>query len=270
MSKIWFITGTSRGLGRSWATAALERGDRVAATARDISTLTDLLTRFDEAILPLELDVTDRAAGINAVEQAHRHFGSLDVIVNNAGYGHFGALEELSETEARAQLDTNLFGPLWITQAALPLLRAQGHGLIVQVSSVGGVVAYPGLGIYHASKWALEGLTEALSREVAAFGIKTMIIEPSAFSTDWAGESAFRSEPLPAYQPIRDYQAAYFEGATHPHPNASTDAVLTAIDAELPPARLVLGSSGIQTVLAAYEQRITTWREWEQLSRSID
>ena len=178
MSKTWYITGTSRGFGRAWALAALQRGDRVAATARDVGALAELMDEFGAAILPIKLDVTDRTASQAALRNAHAHFGRLDVVVNNAGYGHFGAVEELSEAEARAQLETNFFGALWTTQAAIPLLRSQGGGHILQVSSQGGVVAFPTVGIYHASKWALEGLTEALAGEVAQFGIKTTLIAP--------------------------------------------------------------------------------------------
>ena len=144
--KTWFITGTSRGFGREWTEAALDRGDRVAATARDISTLDDLVEKYGEAILPLQLDVTDREADFAAVEAAHRTFGQLDVVVNNAGYGHFGFVEELTEDEIRAQMETNLFGALWVTQAALPILRSQGSGHIIHVSSIGGISAFPGIG----------------------------------------------------------------------------------------------------------------------------
>jgi NAD(P)-dependent dehydrogenase (short-subunit alcohol dehydrogenase family) len=171
-SKNWFITGSSRGFGREWAIAALERGDAVAATARDTSTLDDLTDRFGDSVLPLKLDVTDRSAAFAAVRQAHDRFGRLDVVVNNAGYGQFGMVEEISEQEARDQIETNLFGALWVTQAALPFLRAQGSGHILQVSSIGGVTAFPNVGMYHASKWALEGISQALAQEVAAFGIR--------------------------------------------------------------------------------------------------
>ena len=141
--KTWFITGTSRGFGREWAIAALDRGDKVAATARDVSTLDDLVAKYGDAILPIQLDVTDRDADFAAVKQAHEHFGRLDVIVNNAGYGQFGMVEEISENEIRAQLETNLLGALWVTQAVLPYLREQGSGHIVQVSSIGGISAFP-------------------------------------------------------------------------------------------------------------------------------
>src|SRR5665811_1223458 len=155
----WFITGTSRGFGREWAVAALDRGDRVAATARNTDSLQDLREKYGEAVLPLRLDVTDRTAVTAAVQQAQQQFGRLDVIVNNAGYGLFGMVEEASEAEARAQIDTNVFGALWVTQAALPYLREQGSGHIIQVSSIGGISAFRGVGLYHASKWALEGFS---------------------------------------------------------------------------------------------------------------
>ena len=182
-----------------WAIAALERGDKVAATARDTSTLDDLVAEYGDAILPIRLDVTDRDADFAAVKQAHDHFGRLDIVVNNAGYGQFGFIEELSEADARDQIETNVFGALWITQAALPYLRAQRSGHIIQVSSIGGITAFQNVGIYHASKWALEGFSQALAQEVASFGVHVTLIEPGGFSTDWAGSSARRAEPLPDY-----------------------------------------------------------------------
>ncbi len=175
--RTWFITGTSRGFGREWAIAALDRGDKVAATARDVSSLDDLVAKYGDAILPIQLDVTDRAAGFAAVKQAREHFGRLDIIVNNAGYGQFGMVEEISEQEIRAQLETNLLGALWVTQAALPYLREQGSGHILQVSSIGGISAFTNTGAYHASKWALEGLSQSLAQEVAGFGINVTLIE---------------------------------------------------------------------------------------------
>src|SRR3954464_9540393 len=189
MSKVWFITGTSKGFGRVWAEAALERGDRVVATARDAGTLTPLAEAHGDLVLPLSLDVTDKAAIDAAVKRAHEHFGRLDVVVNNAGYGLFGTIEEVSERQARDQIETNLFGALWVTKAALPILREQGAGHIVQVSSIGGVNAFPTVGLYHASKWGLEGFTQALAQEVADLGIKVTIVETTGYSTDWAGPS---------------------------------------------------------------------------------
>src|SRR3954466_7833095 len=200
--KVWFITGASRGFGREWTIAALERGDSVAATARDTSTLDDLVEKYGDRLLPLQLDVTDRAADFAAVAPAQERCGRLDVVVNNAGYGHFGFVEELSESDARDQLETNLFGALWVTQAALPFLREQGSGHIVQVSSIGGISAFPLVGIYHASKWGLEGLSQALAQEVAGFGVHVTLVEPGALSTDGAGSSSKHSDELPAYAEI--------------------------------------------------------------------
>ena len=166
--KTWLITGASRGFGRQWALAALDRGDQVAATARRLSDVADLREQYGEQVLPLALDVTDRDAAFAAVRHAAGHFGRLDVVVNNAGYGHFGMVEELTEHDVRAQMETNFYGALWVTQAALPILRAQRSGRLLQVTSLGGVTAFPGIGAYHASKWALEGLSQSLAAEVAA------------------------------------------------------------------------------------------------------
>src|SRR6478736_9719732 len=225
MTKTWFITGTSRGFGREWAIAALERGDNVAAIARDTSTLDDLVQTYGERLLPIALDVTDRDADFAAVQQAHDRFGRLDVVVNNAGYGHFGFVEELSEADVRDQLETNFFGALWVTQAALPILREQGSGHIVQVSSIGGISAFPNIGIYNASKWALEGFSQALAAEVADFGIKVTLIEPTGYSTDWAGPSAKHATPLPAYEPAhRKAQEARKARLTTPGDPAATSA----------------------------------------------
>jgi NAD(P)-dependent dehydrogenase (short-subunit alcohol dehydrogenase family) len=270
MSKNWYITGASRGFGHAWASAALERGDKVAATARDTSTLKALVDAHGDAVLPLQLDVTDRDASFAALQQAHEQFGRLDVVVNNAGYGHFGFVEELSEAEARQQIETNLFGALWTTQAAIPLLRGQGGGHLLQVSSMGGAVAFPSMGIYHASKWALEGLTEALASEVGMFGIRTTIIEPGGYATDWGGASASHSAPLPEYQPIRDAMAARRAGATSPGADATVEALFAVVDADQPPARLLLNSTAFDMVTSTVAQRLQTWRDWETVSRSAD
>lgn len=268
--KTWFITGTSRGFGRAWTQAALKRGDRVAATARNLDSLNDLVAQFSNRILPLQLDVTDRAADFAAVQAAHEHFGQLDVIVNNAGYGLFGAIEEVSESEARAQLETNLFGVLWITQAALPYLRSQGSGHILQVSSLGGIGAFPMLGLYHVSKWGLEGFSEALSQEVAPFGIKVTIIEPGGFSTDWSGSSAVHATPIADYDSLRNARAARNAGVKSSDPTASSAAILKLVDAENPPLRLLLGTAATQVVPQIYEQRLKVWAEWQDVARAVD
>jgi NAD(P)-dependent dehydrogenase (short-subunit alcohol dehydrogenase family) len=267
-AKTWFITGASRGFGREWTIAALERGDKVAATARDTATLDDLVERFGDAILPLRLDVTDRTAVFDTVARAHERFGSLDVIVNNAGYGQFGMIEEISEAEAREQIEVNVFGALWVTQAALPYLREQGSGHILQVSSIGGISAFPNIGIYNASKWALEGFSQALATEVVDFGIKVTIIEPGAYSTDWAGASARHATPLPAYDEFRKKAAeARARRAGSPgDPVATRAAVLAVVDAEKPPLRIFFGDQPLGIATADYDARLATWREWAQVS----
>jgi NAD(P)-dependent dehydrogenase (short-subunit alcohol dehydrogenase family) len=268
-TKTWFITGASRGFGRQWATAALRRGDHVAATARDSGTLQALAQEFGDAVLALALDVTDREAVFTTVARAHEHFGVLDVVVNNAGYGHFGMIEEISEREARDQIETNLFGALWVTQAALPLLRSQGGGHILQVSSVGGVSAFPSLGIYHASKWAIEGLSQALAREVADFGIHVTLIEPGPFATDWGGASARHSVQLEAYSPAHEAMGAFrasMRGSLG-DPGATAEAVLRIVDADEPPLRAFLGSGALGMVEQDYESRLETWREWQPIAQ---
>jgi len=267
-AKVWFITGTSRGFGREWTIAALDRGDKVAATARDVKTLDDLVERYGDQLLAIELDVNDHDADFAAVAQAHHHFGRLDVIVNNAGYGQFGAVEELSEQELRGQIETNLFGAVWITQAALPFLRAQGSGHILQISSIGGISAFQNLGAYHASKWALEGISQSLSLEVAPFGIKVTIIEPTGFSTDWSGSSSKHATPLPAYDDMREQATARrAQMRTNAgNPSATAAAVLELVDAENPPLRIFFGDGPLAIATADYESRLATWREWEPLS----
>ena len=266
MSKVWFITGTSKGFGRIWAEAALERGDRVAATARRPETLADLPDRYGDRVLPLALDVTDKAAVDAAVAQAHRHFGRLDVVVNNAGYGLFGAIEEVSEAQARAQIETNLFGALWVTKAALPMLREQGAGHIIQVSSIGGVNAFPTVGLYHASKWGLEGFSQALAQEVADFGIKVTLVEPTGYSTDWAGPSAVRAEHLPVYEALWERRAAWAAAMRRGDPEATGPAILELVDAEEPPLRIFFGDGPLAMIKAEYAKRLDEWEAWNDLS----
>ncbi|MGW3423046.1 SDR family NAD(P)-dependent oxidoreductase [Streptomyces phaeochromogenes] len=262
MAKTWFITGSSRGFGREWADAALERGDHVVATARDVGRLTPLVERYGDAVLPIRLDVTDRAAVHAAVQRAHAHFGSLDIAVNNAGYGHFGMVEELDEDELRAQVETNFFGAVWVTQAVLPFMRAQRSGRILQVTSEGGVRAFPGIGAYHASKWALEGLSESLAQEVAAFGIHITNVEPGPYATDWLARGARHSERHPDYTEIHAATAPDFEVGD---PRATRDAILRIVDADQPPLRIFLGKS-FTDVEDLYEERLSTWRQWQPVS----
>jgi NAD(P)-dependent dehydrogenase (short-subunit alcohol dehydrogenase family) len=266
-SRTWFITGTSRGFGREWALAALERGDRVVGTARNPASLEDITERYGpEQFLPLPLDVTDRSADFAAIKQAHEHFGELDIVVNNAGYGHFGMIEELTEQEARDQIETNLFGALWVTQAALPYMREQRRGHIVQVSSIGGISAFPTIGIYHASKWGLEGFSQALSQEVKGFGIHVTLIEPGGFSTDWSGDSAAHSQPISAYDDVREARRQSRAGVSPGDPKASAAAVLKVVDADPPPLRCFFGTAPLSIMEADYASRMENWREWQPVA----
>ncbi|MCU1392812.1 MAG: short-chain alcohol dehydrogenase [Ilumatobacteraceae bacterium] len=267
MSKVWFITGSSKGFGRVWAEAALERGDQVAATARNIDSLQDLVGRYGGNVQPIALDVTDEANVESAVAEAVRAFGRLDVVVNNAGYGLFGAIEEITPQQARDQIETNLFGALWVTQAVLPIMREQGSGHILQVSSIGGVNAFGTLGLYHASKWGLEAFSQSLAAEVAEFGIHVTIIEPGGYSTDWAGPSSVQVTPLPAYDAARQRRAEFAGTRLPGEPGATAPVILELVDMASPPLRLFLGSYGLDLTRAEYARRIAEWERYEPLAR---
>jgi NAD(P)-dependent dehydrogenase (short-subunit alcohol dehydrogenase family) len=261
--KVWLITGSSKGFGRVWAEAALARGDRVAATARDTAALAELVEKYGDRVAALQLDVNDKAAVIAAVGETQRRFGRLDVVINNAGYGLFGAIEEVSEQEARAQIETNLFGALWVTQAALPIMRAQGSGHIIQISSIGGVNAFPNIGLYHASKWGLEGFSQALAREVAELGIHVTIVEPAGFATDWAGPSAKRARENPAYEGAREKMRARRGSIVPGDPAATGAAMLALVDAAEPPLRVFFGDVGLPMIREEYASRIAEWEKWD-------
>lgn len=266
MAKTIFITGASRGFGKLWAEALLGRGDKVVATARDIRALDDLVRKYGKNILPLQLDVNDRAADFEAVRKAKEHFGGIDVLINNAGYGLFGTIEETTEKEAREQMETNFFGLLWLSQAVLPVMRAQGHGHIIQLSSILGLVSLPVLGIYNASKFAVEGLSETLAAEVKGFGINVTLVEPNGFATDWAGASSFHTTPMPEYAGVR---AAFQAGLTDEIfgvPEATTKAVLQLIDSQNPPLRFFLGKVAYPWVKQVYDSRYAEWETWKEVS----
>jgi NAD(P)-dependent dehydrogenase (short-subunit alcohol dehydrogenase family) len=270
VNKVWFITGAGRGFGKEFARSALQRGDTVAAAARDTSALEDLVQEYGDAVLPLALDVTERDAAFQAVASAVERFGCLDVVVNNAGYGLFGAVEEISEQQLRDQLEVNLFGVLHVTQAVLPFLREQRAGHIIQISTIGGVGAFPNLGGYHASKWALEGLTESLSQEVAGFGIKVTLVEPGGYSTDWGGSSATHADPQLQYDGLRRAMAERQGGAKLADPAAAGRAILKLVDADEPPLRVLFGTQPTQMVPYIYQQRLDTWKQWEWLSNEAN
>lgn len=267
-SKIILITGASRGLGKIWAEAFLKRGDKVIAAARNIDSLNDLVGTYGEAILPVKLDVNDREQCFNVVKQADKYFGGIDVLINNAGYGLFGAIEETTEQEARDQIETNVFGLLWMTQAVIPVMREQRHGHIIQISSVLGIAATPILGIYNASKWAMEGLSESLAAEVKGFGVDVSIVEPNAFGTDWNGGSAVRTKPIALYDGIKEALNGYFTPEMIGYPEATAPAILKLVDAENPPLRLLLGKVALPQVQQVYANRLAVWDSWKEISRA--
>lgn len=225
--RIWLITGAGRGLGHAFARAALAHGDRVVGTVRRAGAMADLLTEFSGSVHEITLDIRDAAAVAPAVEVAAQTFGGLDVVVNNAGTGFVGALEEVDEQAARDHLDLNLFGAMWVSRAAIPHLRARGGGDIVQISTVGAIGAMPLFGLYNAGKWALEGFTEALAGEVGQFGIRTTIAQLGGFATDWAGSSMPFAAPRAEYDDLR---TALFGAADVPWPAADPDTSPTDAD----------------------------------------
>jgi NAD(P)-dependent dehydrogenase (short-subunit alcohol dehydrogenase family) len=268
MSKVIFITGASKGFGKLWATALLKRGDKVIATARDTAGVNDLVSAYGDNVLPLALDVTNREQVFEAVDKAAKHFGRIDVLINNAGYGLFGTTEETTEAQARQQMETNFFGSLWVAQAVLPVFRQQKSGYLVQVSSFLGLTTLPLLGLYNASKFAVEGLIETIGSEVAHLGIKTTLIEPNGFATEWAGASATQtSSDITDYEPVRK---ANTESASNGDiwgvPEATVQPVLDLIDAANPPARLLFGKIAYHVVSNVYTQRLKEIQDWKEVS----
>jgi NADP-dependent 3-hydroxy acid dehydrogenase YdfG len=266
MAKTIFITGASRGLGRVWAEAFLKRGDQVVAAVRNPDSLADLATTYPSNLSVLQLDVTDRNACFDAVAKAKAHFGVIDVLINNAGYGHMGTIEELNQEEIRAQIETNVFGLLWVTQAIIPIMREQKFGHIIQLSSALGIVAFPTMGIYSASKFAVEAISESLAAEVSGFGIKVTIVEPNGYLTDFSTSSIAQSKQIALYDDVRAALQASNKAEDWGVPEATTDAVLKLIDTENPPLRLILGKAGFLWIKYVYEERMKTWEEWQEVS----
>ncbi len=268
MSKIIFITGASKGFGKLWAEALLRRGDKVAASARNIEALQDLKEKYGDSILPVKLDVNNRTEVFEVVEKVEKNFGRIDVLINNAGFGLFGTTEETTEQQARDQMETNFFGSLWVAQAILPVMRKQRSGHIIQISSFLGLTTLPLLGLYNASKFAVEGLIETIGSETAHLGIKTTLIEPNGFATDWAGASAVQtSSDITDYDPIRE---AFAETGDNPDtwgkPESTVDPVLNLIDNQNPPQRLLFGKIAYHVVNEVYTQRLKDIQNWKEVS----
>jgi NAD(P)-dependent dehydrogenase (short-subunit alcohol dehydrogenase family) len=266
--KVVLITGASRGFGKLWAEAFLKRGDKVAATARELKHLDELVEQYGDAVLAIKLDVNNRSESFETVEKVRAKFGRIDVLINNAGYGLFGAVEETTEQEARGQMETNFFGLLWMTQAILPVMREQKSGHIIQVSSMLGLATLPVLGLYNASKFAVEGLSETLATEVAAFGIKVTLIEPNGYSTDWSGASAIRTEESEVYAPLKEAFSKSLTPDSWGKPEATVDAILKLIDTPKPPLRLLLGKVAYPLVKGNYDSRLAEFDEWKAVSEA--
>jgi NAD(P)-dependent dehydrogenase (short-subunit alcohol dehydrogenase family) len=274
MAKTWLITGSSRGLGRELAQAVLDDGDNVAAAARRPGSLDDLVARYGGRIRPVTLDVTDPVAAGEAVQAAVAEFGSLDVVVNNAGYATSASIEDMPEAEFRAQLDTNLFGVVNVTRAVLPLLRAQRSGHIIQISSIGGRVGgTPGMGGYQTAKYAVEGFSEVLSNEVRPLGIKVTIVEPGAFRTDWGGSSMRILPVSEEYEPTVGEMNRYRRAVDGQQPGdpARAATIITEIARlDQPPLRLLLGSDALRIARESAQARQAEAAEWAPVSRSAD
>lgn len=267
MTKVWFITGSSRGLGRSITEAVLAHGDKVVATARNPQQLNDLTEKYGDQILPLSLDVTQSDQIKAAVQNAIDHFGRIDVLVNNAGFGITGATEAFTEDQVRSQLKTNLFGPIEITRAVLPHMRRQGSGRILQISSVGGRIANAGISIYHAAKFGLSGFSESLAKEVAPLGILVTAVEPGGFRTDWAGASMTYAAQLPGYEQV-DAVAEYLRNGFVPmgDPAKAAKVLIELTDNPEPPIHLILGSEAVALLKQGMEARKAELEKWESVS----
>jgi NAD(P)-dependent dehydrogenase (short-subunit alcohol dehydrogenase family) len=274
MKQVWFVTGSSRGFGRALVRAALQAGDLVAATARRPGQLADLGAEYGEAIHPIALDVTDPAAAASAVAEARDRFGRLDVIVNNAGYANVSPIETTADTDFRAQFETNFWGVYHVSKAAIPVLREQGGGLIMQFSSVGGRVGgSPGIASYQAAKFAIDGFSRVLAAETAPFGVKVIVVEPSGFKTDWAGSSMI----------IRDVPEAYAGtvGAVNTRlrqnpdgpagdPVRAAEILVQVAKRRDIPYHLPLGVTAAESSIRLDEQLLVQDRKWRAVSRSAD
>ncbi|MEU7945992.1 oxidoreductase [Micromonospora taraxaci] len=272
MPRVWLITGCTRGLGRALAEAVLADGDQLVATARNPSQLNALSDQYGDQVQPIALDVTDPAAARDAVRTAVDGFGRLDVLVNNAGYADVAAIEDISEEDFRAQIDANFYGVVNLSRAALPTMREQGRGHIVQISSVGSRVASTGLGAYQAAKWAVSGFSGVLAREVAAFGIRITSVEPGGLRTDWAGSSMSELPISEPYRPVIDPAVQRLRRGSGNQPGdpvRAAQAIIRITTVDDPPLRLLLGTDAVAAASAAAEALATSDARWRELSESV-
>ncbi|TSE08314.1 SDR family NAD(P)-dependent oxidoreductase [Aquimarina algiphila] len=269
-NKVWFITGSSRGFGRIWTEAALERGDKVVATARRLESISDLQETYGENVLTLALDVTKTDQVKAVLDQAYNHFGRLDVIMNNAGYSLVGTIEEAGLDDVRALYETNLFGTLSVIQAALPLLRKQGSGHILGVSSSLGLESMPVIGYYCSTKWAYEAIHESLAAEVESFGIKVTLIEPGAYATEFGSQESLKmASGLDIYSGFKEQFVQGLRNLERGNPNATPEAIFKVVDAKQPPLRIFLGNQSLPSVRKAYNDRLATWEAWKEVSDAV-
>lgn len=273
MRQTWLITGCSRGLGRALAESVLQAGHRLVATARDPAQLTALPQRYGNAVRVAALDVTDPASTQAAVHAAEQAFGGLDVLVNNAGYGNVNSVEDTALEDFRRQIETNLFGTIIVTKAAIPLLRRQRSGHIIQFSSVGGRIGAPGRAPYSAAKWGVEGFSEVLAREMSLIGVNVTIVEPGGFRTDFAGSSTVLEEGRPEYDEVVGAAARRqreYDGRQPGDPARAARAILKLASMPHPPLRLPLGSDAVAAIVQADRARLAELERWRELSVSTD
>jgi NAD(P)-dependent dehydrogenase (short-subunit alcohol dehydrogenase family) len=271
---VWFITGCSTGLGRALTERVLQHGHRVVATARNPMQINDLVSAYPNTALSLALDVADAGQVKEAAARAERAFGRIDVLVNNAGYGYLAAVEEGEEDEVRAMFETNFFGLVALTRCVLPGMRARGRGHIINVSSVGGLIGNPGSGYYNATKFAVEGLSEALAKEAGPLGIRVTAVEPGPFRTDWAGRSLKQtSHPIAAYATTAGARRAEIAGRSGKQPGdpaRAADAIIKLVESAEPPLNLILGKDGLTRVRAKLRDLMRSIDHWEAVSASAD
>jgi len=273
MAKIWFITGSSRGLGRSLTEAVLAAGDKVAATARRTEQLDDLAAKYKDQLYVIQLDVTERAAVYQSIANTVKHFGRIDVLVNNAGFGITGAAEAYTDEQFRSQLETNLYAPIEVTRAVLPYMRQQRSGFIMQISSVGGRVGSAGLTMYQAAKFGLGGFSEGLAKEVAPLGIRVTCVEPGGFRTDWAGASMSYAPEVEGYEETVGKRSELFQSGSYipvGDPEKAAAVMVALADEAQPPVHLVLGSEAIAILEKANAVRDAELAKWKRVSLSTD
>ncbi|GAB4030683.1 oxidoreductase [Spirosoma jeollabukense] len=273
MTKVWFITGSSRGLGRSLTEAVLAKGDNVAATARNPENLSALVQKYPDQVYPVQLDVTDKDQIVSAVEQTIAHFGRIDVLVNNAGFGIIGATEAFTDEQVRSQLETNLYAPIEVTRAVLPYMRKQRSGHILQISSIGGRVGSTGLSVYQAAKFGLGGFSEVLAKEVAPLGIHVTSVEPGGFRTDWAGDSMTYAAPVEGYETTVDQRVEFFKGGKFMpmgDPDKAAQVMIDLVEHPEPPVHLILGSEAVGILKQADAARQAEFEKWIPVSISTD